>query len=51
LNEIFHHHAQLPQFKLAQLCIASVADQQAVEVEHIVQDSCSMTHAGLVAAG
>ena len=23
------------------LCIASVADQQGVEVEHIVQDSCS----------
>ena len=23
------------------LCIASVADQQGVELEHIVQDSCS----------
>ncbi|HOP99215.1 MAG TPA: glycosyltransferase [Verrucomicrobiota bacterium] len=33
-----------PSFRSAQwlkLCIASVADQQGVEVEHIVQDSCS----------
>ena len=27
--------------KWLKLCIASVADQQGVEVEHIVQDSCS----------
>jgi hypothetical protein len=26
---------------VAKLCIASVADQQGVEVEHIVQDPCS----------
>jgi glycosyltransferase involved in cell wall biosynthesis len=25
------------------LCIASVADQQGVELEHMVQDSCSET--------
>ena len=33
-----------PSFRSAQwlkLCIASVADQQGVELEHIVQDSCS----------
>ena len=33
-----------PSFRNSQwlkLCIASVADQQGVELEHIVQDSCS----------
>src|SRR6516225_10353465 len=33
-----------PSFKNSEwlkLCIASVADQQGVELEHIVQDSCS----------
>ena len=33
-----------PSFRSSQwlkLCVASVADQQGVELEHIVQDSCS----------
>ena len=33
-----------PSFRNSQwlkLCIASVADQQGVELEHLVQDSCS----------
>src|SRR6266480_7414531 len=33
-----------PSYRSAQwlrLCVASIADQQGVELEHIVQDSCS----------
>jgi len=43
-----------PSFRNSQwlkLCIASVADQEGVEFEHIVQDSCfGRWHAGLAAA-
>src|SRR5580704_18539304 len=41
---LMHFSIVTPSFRSGnwlKLCIASVADQQGVEIEHIVQDSCS----------